>query len=217
MNGVDWNAVRATYEPRVAGSRTPDEMRRIISLMLGELNASHMGISAPASGPADHARAPRRRFRSPPSTNERPACASRASSPLGPAALGGDQDRATYIDADRRPARIGAAPNLDALLDHTIGKRTALSVAASPTATLARRRSSSPIGSGHGDAAALSPVGGAEARSMSRRRAAAGSATCTCSTCRPGRSSQLHRRPRRRQSRARRRGRRRRATTTAAS
>src|SRR6185295_5201305 len=45
MNGVDWNAVRTTYEPRVAGSQTPDEMRRIISMMLGELNASHMGIS----------------------------------------------------------------------------------------------------------------------------------------------------------------------------
>jgi hypothetical protein len=27
MNGVDWNAVRTTYEPRIAGSRTPDEMR----------------------------------------------------------------------------------------------------------------------------------------------------------------------------------------------
>jgi Tol biopolymer transport system component len=37
MNGVDWNAVRATYEPRVAGARTPDEMRRIILLVLGEL------------------------------------------------------------------------------------------------------------------------------------------------------------------------------------
>ena len=50
MNGVDWNAVRATYEPRVAGARTPDEMRRILSMMLGELNASHMGISAPPQG-----------------------------------------------------------------------------------------------------------------------------------------------------------------------
>jgi len=47
MNGVDWNAVRAAYEPRVAGARTPDEMRRIILMMLGELNASHMGISGP--------------------------------------------------------------------------------------------------------------------------------------------------------------------------
>src|SRR4026209_2423273 len=51
MNGVDGTAVRTIYQPRIAGSRTPDEMRRIISLMLGELNASHMGISAPASGP----------------------------------------------------------------------------------------------------------------------------------------------------------------------
>jgi hypothetical protein len=50
MNGVDWNAVKATYEPRIAGVRTPDEMRRVISLMLGELNASHMGISGPGGG-----------------------------------------------------------------------------------------------------------------------------------------------------------------------
>src|SRR4029078_813822 len=48
MNGVDWNAVRTAYEPRIAGARTADEVRRIISLMLGELNASHMGIAAPA-------------------------------------------------------------------------------------------------------------------------------------------------------------------------
>ena len=47
MNGVDWNAMRTVYEPHVAGARTPDEMRRIFSLMLGELNASHMGIAAP--------------------------------------------------------------------------------------------------------------------------------------------------------------------------
>ena len=50
MNGVDWAAVRATYGPHVAGSRTPDEMRRIVSLMLGELNASHMGIAGPPQG-----------------------------------------------------------------------------------------------------------------------------------------------------------------------
>jgi tricorn protease len=30
----------------VAGARTPDEMRRVIGLMIGELNASHTGISA---------------------------------------------------------------------------------------------------------------------------------------------------------------------------
>ncbi len=31
MNGLDWAAERAKYEPYVAGSETPDEMRRVIS------------------------------------------------------------------------------------------------------------------------------------------------------------------------------------------
>ena len=29
------------------GSRTPDEMRRLLNLMVGELNASHLGAGAP--------------------------------------------------------------------------------------------------------------------------------------------------------------------------
>jgi Tol biopolymer transport system component len=39
FHGVDWTQVRAEYEPRVAASRTPDEMRRVLSLMVGELRA----------------------------------------------------------------------------------------------------------------------------------------------------------------------------------
>ncbi len=48
FHGVDWSAVHASYAPRIAGAKTPDEMRRVLSLMIGELNASHMGIGAPA-------------------------------------------------------------------------------------------------------------------------------------------------------------------------
>jgi hypothetical protein len=47
-NGVDWNAVRKTYAPLIEGSHNPDEMRAILRLMIGELNSSHSGISAPA-------------------------------------------------------------------------------------------------------------------------------------------------------------------------
>jgi Tol biopolymer transport system component/C-terminal processing protease CtpA/Prc len=43
-HGADWNAVEKTYEPLVAGARTTDEMRRLMSLMVGELNASHLGV-----------------------------------------------------------------------------------------------------------------------------------------------------------------------------
>jgi tricorn protease len=146
MNGVDWSAARATYQPRIAGSRTPDEMRRIISLMLGELNASHMGISAPAQGPqttlgrlavdfdrAEYEASGRLRVS--------------AVVALGPAALGAIKPGDYLLRVDGRNAgreagsdvgppsrRALPLPNLDELLDHTIGKRITLSVAASPTA-----------------------------------------------------------------------------------
>ena len=50
MNGVDWPALATKIEPYVEGSRTPDDLRRVLSLMIGELNASHLGISGPTPG-----------------------------------------------------------------------------------------------------------------------------------------------------------------------
>src|SRR5262249_51944778 len=47
MNGANWQQMRTSLEPRVAASRNGDELRRIISLMIGELNASHSGIRGP--------------------------------------------------------------------------------------------------------------------------------------------------------------------------
>jgi tricorn protease len=49
-HGADWDAVRKTYAPLIEGSRNPDEMRAILRLMVGELNSSHSGITAPAGG-----------------------------------------------------------------------------------------------------------------------------------------------------------------------
>lgn len=52
FHGADWNgAVRKTYGEAVAGSATQEEMRRVMNLMVGELNASHLGVSGPAGGP----------------------------------------------------------------------------------------------------------------------------------------------------------------------
>jgi tricorn protease len=130
MNGVDWNAIRTVYEPRVAGARTPDEMRRIISLMLGELNASHMGVSAPPGETqattgrlaadfdrAEYESAGRLRL-----TNV---------VPLGPAALAGIKAGDYLVRVEGQP--VGPRVNIDAVLDHTTGRRVTLSVAASPT------------------------------------------------------------------------------------
>lgn len=48
MNGVNWNGLAGTIEPYVMGSRNPDDLRRVLSLMVGELNASHLGVSGPS-------------------------------------------------------------------------------------------------------------------------------------------------------------------------
>ncbi len=50
MHGLDWNAIRKTYAPLVDAASTPDELRRILRLMIGELNSSHSGVSAPVAG-----------------------------------------------------------------------------------------------------------------------------------------------------------------------
>ena len=50
INGVDWDAVRTQYTPLIAGASTRDEMRRLLNLMVGELNSSHSGVNAPAGG-----------------------------------------------------------------------------------------------------------------------------------------------------------------------
>ncbi len=130
MNGVDWNAARATYEPRVAGARTPDEMRRVISLMLGDLNASHMGISAPPQGNQTTLGRLAVDFdRSEYETSGRLRVTNAV--PLGPAALGGVKSGEYLVEVDGHA--IGPRVNLDELLDHTIGKRVVLSVGAAAT------------------------------------------------------------------------------------
>ncbi|MGH9386478.1 MAG: S41 family peptidase [Vicinamibacterales bacterium] len=130
MNGVDWAAVGGRYEPQIAGARTSDEMRRIISLMLGELNASHMGISAPPQGTqttvgrlaidldrAEYERSGQLRIAT--------------VVPLGPASVAGIP-ASDYLRAVGGRT-IGPRVNLDELLDHTIGRQVTLTLAASPT------------------------------------------------------------------------------------
>ena len=94
FNGVDWNKARASYEPFIAGARTSDEMRRISSLMIGELNASHLGIESAAGRRRQRSGRPPRAAISIASSTRRPAgCRCPAVVALGPAALGGDSAR----------------------------------------------------------------------------------------------------------------------------
>jgi tricorn protease len=46
FNGMDWDAMRTKYQPLIAAARTQHEVARLLSLMMGELNASHSGVTA---------------------------------------------------------------------------------------------------------------------------------------------------------------------------
>lgn len=51
FHGIDWKAMREKYRPLAAAQATIRGFNDVVSLMLGELNASHLGISGPRKGP----------------------------------------------------------------------------------------------------------------------------------------------------------------------
>jgi Tol biopolymer transport system component/C-terminal processing protease CtpA/Prc len=131
FHGQDWKALRARFEPFVQGSQTADELRRIINLMIGELNASHLGLYSPREG-----------FGAPPAPRvgdlglrfDRDAYEAgrglvvREVVKLGPAFIEGSIKAGDTLAAvDGRP--VGAGVNLDSLLVDRAGKRTVLTVA----------------------------------------------------------------------------------------
>jgi tricorn protease len=49
MHGMDWNAVRAEYKPLLRFASAYEDVYDISNNMIGELNASHTGVSGPSS------------------------------------------------------------------------------------------------------------------------------------------------------------------------
>jgi tricorn protease len=131
FHGQDWKALRARFEPFAQGAKTSDELRRVINLMIGELNASHSGISRPAEGfgsqPAPRVGDLGLRF-------DREAYEAgrglvvREVVPLGPAAIEGSIKPGDVLTAvEGKP--LAAETSLDALLLDRAGKRTVLTMA----------------------------------------------------------------------------------------
>ncbi|CAN5242822.1 S41 family peptidase [soil metagenome] len=132
FHGTDWKAIRASYEPLAAGARTPDELRRLISLMLGELNASHSGISAPAGSVQTTTgrlglRFDRAEYESTGKLKITEVIA------LSPAALSGTINVGDYLLAVD-DTKISATTNLDQLLENQINHRISLMIASTTTA-----------------------------------------------------------------------------------
>jgi len=130
-HGADWDAVRKTYAPLIEAAATPDEMRRILRMMIGELNSSHSGISAPAAGAgggggrgegvgqlglnfdrAEYERSGKMKITE--------------VLPHSPAALAKIQTGEELLKVNG--TLMGAHVNLDELLDHMAGKRVVLDI-----------------------------------------------------------------------------------------
>jgi len=131
FHGVNWDAVRAIYGPQIAGARTPDEMRRLINLMVGELNASHLGIAGPFSVAPPVQQVGRLGLRF-----DRVEYETKGHLriieviALSPAAISGQIKTGDYLIAID-DERIGASANLDGLLANKVNRRVALKVASS--------------------------------------------------------------------------------------
>ncbi|HEX3865774.1 MAG TPA: S41 family peptidase, partial [Gemmatimonadaceae bacterium] len=124
MNGVDWKAIEAEYEPYAAGAQSADDLRRIMRLMVGELNASHSGVN-PSGGASNIVGKLGIHF-------DRAAYESggklRVSEviALGPAAISGVAVGDYIQSADG--VRIDAHTNFDSLMMYKTNRRVELSV-----------------------------------------------------------------------------------------
>lgn len=129
FHGANWEAVRGEYAPLAAGARTPDELRRIISEMLGELNASHSGISGPQSSaqPPVIGRLGVRFDRE--EYEAKGALRITEVIPLTPAAIGKIKPGEYLLAVEG--SQITARTNLDETLAYKINRRVALTIASS--------------------------------------------------------------------------------------
>ncbi len=144
MHGVDWEAARAEYLPRALGSRTPDELRRVLSLMIGELNASHTGIRGPVGSTKTTTGRLGLRFDRLAYEDQGRLRISEVV-PLGPAAVSRKIQSGDWLLAvDGRP--VDERTNLEALLNHKIGRRVVLTLASSASGKDRREVAVQPVG-----------------------------------------------------------------------
>jgi Tol biopolymer transport system component/C-terminal processing protease CtpA/Prc len=146
FHGLDWQAVKKEYEPRIRGAHTPDEMRRLINLMVGELNASHLGISGTGGGGGPSTgrsglRFDRREYESTGRLRITEVI------PLSPADLARDIKIGDYLIAVDG-VEVNSRTNLDEQLAFKINRRVALTIASSADGAARREVAIRPVNSG---------------------------------------------------------------------
>jgi tricorn protease len=140
-HGVDWNRVRDEYAPRIAGSETPAEMRRLLNLMVGELNASHMGVAGGVGGGGRGGEGPamgRLGLRFDRDAYEQTGKLKISGIvPLGPVAITRQVTAGEYLTSIDGTA-ISGSTSVDDLLAHSANRRTVLQISAAADGTSPR-------------------------------------------------------------------------------
>jgi len=127
FHGQDWTALRNQWLPYIEGARTPDELRRDVNLMIGELNSSHSGIGG---GPQPPMRVGDLGLRFDRTAYEAgKGLIIREVIALGPAAIEGTIKPGETLAAVNGEA-LAPGVNLDRVLLDQIGKRTVLKIIA---------------------------------------------------------------------------------------
>jgi C-terminal processing protease CtpA/Prc len=139
FNHQNWSALHDHYAPYIAGAHTPDEMHRIMNLMIGDLNASHSGVGPAPVTP--HPTSPQSPFLPMPTPvghlglrfEREPYEAGRGLVireviPLSPVALEGTVKAGEQLVAVDHE-EIGPHTNLDCLLENKVDRRVVLQIA----------------------------------------------------------------------------------------
>jgi C-terminal processing protease CtpA/Prc len=144
LNGVNWQAIRTRYEPLIAGAATRDEMRRLLALMVGELNASHLGVSSPPGGGQVVGKLGLRFDRLEYERTGRLKITEVI--PLSPAAIAELKVGEFLHQVDGMD--VTARTNLDQLLSHKINRRVELTIASDGEGTHRREVAVRPVNQG---------------------------------------------------------------------
>jgi tricorn protease len=125
FHGTDWAATRERFERPAMASRSMDELRRTLNLMIGELNASHLGFSLAVTAPADSGRLGL--DFGPPTAQGFPVS---HVVPLGPAALSKVAAGSFLTAIDGKPLTPNSS--IEELLEFKTGKKTTLTLDGKP-------------------------------------------------------------------------------------
>jgi tricorn protease len=146
FHGADWNAVYTTYEPMISGAKTMDEVRRLMNLMVGELNASHLGVQGAPSFTATPIGKLGLRFdRNEYESNGRLKITDIIT--LSPADVVKNINVGDYL-LSVDGVKIDGKTNLDEQLENKVGKRVVLNISVTPDGANKREIIVKPISTG---------------------------------------------------------------------